>query len=299
MLKKQLIIRGWQMKHFIVKILDKLKDIYNKKSLYYLYFIGLATIIISIIPENEMSAIVLLLGFLIILVPTIYDSYMVTTKISQSKIVVFIINFILFYIIYGIAEILSKEHIRAVVNFMPDSYTTAIYFFAIFYIPCASIIIFIIISILFLIICFVLSILKDIGGEWVKSKLNGLQNYIVKRLDFKNKIHMTIFLSIGLYCGIILFVVIFIKAPSFYFSKYAPAIIHYTSYYKNDKICSKINEKYYIKILGDNLASISPFIGKINDSVIEQYNGHTRFFFPLLYRKNKEVEQDFIIKQCN
>ncbi|MGX3010852.1 hypothetical protein ACWIUD_04715 [Helicobacter sp. 23-1044] len=86
-------------------------------------------------------------------------------------------------------------------------------------------------------------------------------------------------------CGLfaILYVIgILAQKPAFYFSKYAPAIIHYTSYYENGKICSKINEKYYIKIFGDNLASISPFIGKINNG-IWQY----------------DKEKQFIIKQCN
>ncbi|MGX3010853.1 hypothetical protein ACWIUD_04720 [Helicobacter sp. 23-1044] len=76
------------------------------------------------------------------------------------------------YILYGIAEILSKEHIRTIVNFMPDSYTTAIYFFAIFYVTCISIILFMAISAFILMIYCVFSTLKDI--EFIKSLFSGL-----------------------------------------------------------------------------------------------------------------------------
>ena len=175
------------MNNFIQKILNMLKNLYNKKALYYLYFVGLAVIVVAFDFDDDTQIIVSLLGLFIVLVPAICDFYKIATKIIQNKVIIFIINFILFYIIYGVAEILSKEHIRVIVDFMPNSYTTTIYFFAIFYTLYISIVLFIIVLVLLLFVCFMFSMLKE--NKWVKK----LQDYIVKKFGFQNRTHMSVF----------------------------------------------------------------------------------------------------------
>lgn len=143
------------------------------------------------------------------------------------------------YIIYGIAEIISKEHIYNIINFIPDSYTTAIYSFKLFYMLHILIIMFMSFMTLLLCIYCIFSALKDI--KFIQNKLNKLEEYIVAKLDFKNKIHMVTFLLLGLFT-IFITIDTILQKPTLYFYKYAPIIIHYTSYYQNNTICSKINK---------------------------------------------------------
>lgn len=280
-------------------IWDKLQNLYEKRALYYLYFIGFAIVlIVAIVSESSDEMIALkVLGFFIILVPAVVDFCRIIANIINNQIVKFVITIIPFsYIIYGIAEFLSKEHIRAIVDFIPDSFTTAIYFFTMFYIFYVLGILFICFLLIALIAYIIFILLKDIKFVW--NILNKLEERIVRKFDFKNKIHMGAFCMFGL-VSIYFFIIIFIQTPSFYLYKYTSVIIHYTSYYENGTICSKIDKKYYIKTLGDNQVSISPFVGKINDNIIGQHNKDIHTFLFFAYRENEEVGQDFITRQCN
>lgn len=288
------------MDYFIKKICNRVTNIYNGISLYYLYFVGLVIVVIVVIAfkfDNEIQTILQLLGFLLILIPAIADLCRVAINMIKNKAVKSIIIIVPFsYIIYGVAEIISKEHIYSIVNFIPDSYTTAIYSFKLFYMLCILTIVFMFFMTLLLSVYCIFLTLKDI--KFIQNTLNKLEEYVLTKFGFKNKIHMTTFWFLGVFT-IFLTIDTILKTPTLYFYKYAPMIIHYTSYYQNNTICPQINKEYYIKTLGDNKASISPFIGKINDNMTGQYNKYTHIFFIFAYRENKEIGQNFITKQCD
>ncbi|EOH9602966.1 hypothetical protein ACME30_001736, partial [Campylobacter jejuni] len=61
----------------------------------------------------------------------------------------------------------------------------------------------------------------------------------------------------------------------------ASSIIHMTSYYQNNTICSKVSPNAYIHLLGDNKVSISPF--------------NEKFAFHL----DKNTLYKFMTKDCN
>lgn len=285
------------MSCFIQKIWDKLKNLYDKRALYYLYFVGLILMIFgSFYAKQEL----LVLGILTIFIPALADSYQIAKIFIDNKIIRFIITFIPpSCVIYGIAESLSKEHITTITHTIPDTYTTTIYFFTLFYTFFISIFLFV----LLLICLFFIYMLKDIilsvpSSETTLNVLSKANKYLVKKFGFKNIIHMECFLFIGSIAISILISTI-ASQISFYFYKYAPIIIHYTSYYENNTICSKIDKKYYIKTLGDNQVSISPFIGKMNDDIMGRHNEYTHTFLFLAYKENEEIGQNFITRQCN
>ena len=180
-------------------IWDKLQNLYEKRALYYLYFIGFAIVLIVAIVSKSSDGMIALkvLGFFIILVPAVVDFCRIIANIINNQIVKFVITIIPFsYIIYGIAEFLSKEHIRTIVNFIPDSFTTAIYFFTMFYIFYVLGILFICFLLIALIAYIIFTLLKDIKFVW--NILNRLeehiftQKFIIKRATLK----MLIFISL-------------------------------------------------------------------------------------------------------
>lgn len=67
-------------------IWDKLQNLYDKRALYYLYFVGFAIVfIVTIVSKSSDEMITLkVLGFFIILVSVVVDFYRIITKIHHK-----------------------------------------------------------------------------------------------------------------------------------------------------------------------------------------------------------------------
>lgn len=239
---------------------------------------------LSVIFYQTINPTLAFLSLLIMYIPAIADTYRIFKNILSNKYIRWLISVVLFYVIYGIAEVISKHEVYAITHAIPDTFTTAIYFFNIISIPLIAAVCFSIVALIVFAIYYITSIFIDIqlttSTKKFKEQINNTRDNISNKLGFENRRHLDMYSIFGIILILQAVVLIFVPIV-IYFERINPSILHYTSYYENKNICSKVDENLYIKPLGDNMVSVSPYI---------YHNG-----IPLL----KKELNDFSIMQCN
>ncbi|HIC3493740.1 TPA: hypothetical protein ACW4V7_000316 [Campylobacter coli] len=250
--------------------------IYIKNPFTLSYIIGIFVLILNVKINN---LIIITMGYLLLIIPAFIDLYKITKRINIAKIYNLLVSFELYYI----AEFFSRDIIYNIVGYTPDSYNYVINIFnIIIIIPVIIICIMLILSLL-LATSFLLVILKEMFKTLFFLNLDFLVqkifNFIIKTTHFKNKVHICFFIFFGV--TVILQCLSFSTLGYFYVFNFTPNIIHMTSYYQNNTICSKVSPNAYIHLLGDNRVSISPF--------------NEKFAFHL----DKNTLYKFMTKDCN
>ncbi|MBZ7974608.1 hypothetical protein H2252_04365 [Campylobacter sp. RM9754] len=239
------------------------------------YIAGIFVLILSVKINNLIIAIV---GYILLIIPAFIDLYQIIKRINIAK----IYNLLVFFGLYCIAEFFSRDIIYNKVDYTPDSYSYAINIFNIIIIIPIIIICIMFALLLLLIASFLLAILKEMFKTLFFTNLDFLVqkifNFIIKTTHFKNKVHICFFIFFGV--AVILQCLSFSTLGYFYVFNFTSNIIHMTSYYQNNTICSKVSPNAYIHLLGDNKVSISPF--------------NEKFVFHLDKNRDK-----FITRDCN
>lgn len=234
------------------------------------------------------------LAFGIIALFCAYDTYRLVVRLAKKSLLLKLVLYVCVpYVSYGIADLLAQEYIVAITHTMPDVYNLATYFLAILFVPYVIICFVMLIPLIFFVIAVVLLFLKIFGLDSIVSRA---RNCIVAYFGLRNAAHVNylVFGSVILY-----FVVTFLFYSIFnVFDKYNSPFIHYTSYYKNNQTCSKVDKEFYIRTLGDNQVSISPFIGKMRTIGVE-INKESTHSFLLLFEYGDNGNKKFITTLCN
>lgn len=153
---------------------------------------------------------------------------------------------------YGIfqiaAESLARYHIYHIVGFIPDNFILSIRALNLFY----SLFIIVICIICLIYLLFIAFIIIDYSKS--------LKNKLVEYFQFTSKLHLTFYIIMG-FSSIILTISLTMGKLT-QISVYAPHLIYYLDYYlnntpNNEKICSKIDNNFQIKLLGDNKVSVA------------------------------------------
>ncbi|EAI6780008.1 hypothetical protein FUD75_08730, partial [Campylobacter jejuni] len=226
----------------------------------------------------KINKFICIIGFILILILGFLDLYQVIKRVNFAK----IYNLLIFFGLYYIAEFFSRHIIYTTVNYMPDSYNYAINIFNIIHI----ILIITILTTFILLLIIAVSLLIYMLPNLLKIIFLNLDfltqkpiDYIIQKTHFKNRTH--IFCSIFYGILSIFYFLFFLMFGYFQILNIASSIIHMTSYYQNNTICSKVSPNAYIHLLGDNKVSISPF--------------NEKFAFHL----DKNTLYKFMTKDCN
>lgn len=220
-------------------------------------------------------------GWILVLLPyCVYDTYRLVVRLTtKSPLMKLILYVFVPYMSYGIADFLAQEYVVTITHTMPDVYKSAVYFliipFILFVIVCFVCLIYVLV---FFGISIVLLPCEVLGCDSIVSRV---RNCVVVYLGLRNSMHVNylMFGSVAL-C----FVVTFLLSLAFdVFDRYNSEFIHYTSYYKNNQTCSKVDKEFYIRTLGDNQVSVSPFKGKMPMINVEgnSDNGNKKFITTL------------------
>ncbi|EAI1080143.1 hypothetical protein HT378_001749, partial [Campylobacter coli] len=229
----------------------------NKK-LYYGYYLGFSILvvpyIISIILDKNWwfeHISYIYPGFIAILISAIFDTVRIFKilylKFSNSKFIKVLLWFLGLSFSYGIfqiaAESLARYHIYHIVGFIPDNFILSIRALNLFY----SLFIIVICIICLIYLLFIAFIIIDYSKS--------LKNKLVEYFQFTSKLHLTFYIIMG-FSSIILTISLTMGKLT-QISVYAPHLIYYLDYYlnntpNNEKICSKIDNNFQIKLLGDN-----------------------------------------------
>ncbi|EHJ4710469.1 hypothetical protein P0J99_001679, partial [Campylobacter coli] len=232
----------------------------NKK-LYYGYYLGFSILvvpyIISIILDKNWwfeHISYIYPGFIAILISAIFDTVRIFKilylKFSNSKFIKVLLWFLGLSFSYGIfqiaAESLARYHIYHIVGFIPDNFILSIRALNLFY----SLFIIVICIICLIYLLFIAFIIIDYSKS--------LKNKLVEYFQFTSKLHLTFYIIMG-FSSIILTISLTMGKLT-QISVYAPHLIYYLDYYlnntpNNEKICSKIDNNFQIKLLGDNKVS--------------------------------------------
>ncbi|EAM0467580.1 hypothetical protein JS458_001787, partial [Campylobacter coli] len=232
-------------------------DKLNKK-LYYGYYLGFSILvvpyIISIILDKNWwfeHISYIYPGFIAILISAIFDTVRIFKilylKFSNSKFIKVLLWFLGLSFSYGIfqiaAESLARYHIYHIVGFIPDNFILSIRALNLFY----SLFIIVICIICLIYLLFIAFIIIDYSKS--------LKNKLVEYFQFTSKLHLTFYIIMG-FSSIILTISLTMGKLT-QISVYAPHLIYYLDYYlnntpNNEKICSKIDNNFQIKLLGDN-----------------------------------------------
>lgn len=200
-------------------------------------------------------------------VPSIIFAFLIDSKwliynIAKTKIGQ-IMYAVLAYFAYTIAEVFSKNIIYTLTSVDPEQFESAIKFMVgLYFIPAWATIIFFVLSVIIMLMSFFLIILQlfySLFGKISVSKT--IQNKIISYL--KNKFHAhkyIVYHMVFFTIGLMLFSTIYLSFINEMFrmipeKKIASIILSNTSYYKNQS-CQKIPSITYIKLVGDNKASI-------------------------------------------
>ncbi|EDK8189008.1 hypothetical protein LG474_001706, partial [Campylobacter coli] len=233
----------------------------NKK-LYYGYYLGFSILvvpyIISIILDKNWwfeHISYIYPGFIAILISAIFDTVRIFKilylKFSNSKFIKVLLWFLGLSFSYGIfqiaAESLARYHIYHIVGFIPDNFILSIRALNLFY----SLFIIVICIICLIYLLFIAFIIIDYSKS--------LKNKLVEYFQFTSKLHLTFYIIMG-FSSIILTISLTMGKLT-QISVYAPHLIYYLDYYlnntpNNEKICSKIDNNFQIKLLGDNKVSV-------------------------------------------
>ncbi|EAL7682318.1 hypothetical protein DVI91_07560, partial [Campylobacter coli] len=231
-------------------------DKLNKK-LYYGYYLGFSILvvpyIISIILDKNWwfeHISYIYPGFIAILISAIFDTVRIFKilylKFSNSKFIKVLLWFLGLSFSYGIfqiaAESLARYHIYHIVGFIPDNFILSIRALNLFY----SLFIIVICIICLIYLLFIAFIIIDYSKS--------LKNKLVEYFQFTSKLHLTFYIIMG-FSSIILTISLTMGKLT-QISVYAPHLIYYLDYYlnntpNNEKICSKIDNNFQIKLLGD------------------------------------------------
>ncbi|EFT8709128.1 hypothetical protein MGZ98_001022 [Campylobacter coli] len=234
----------------------------NKK-LYYGYYLGFSILvvpyIISIILDKNWwfeHISYIYPGFIAILISAIFDTVRIFKilylKFSNSKFIKVLLWFLGLSFSYGIfqiaAESLARYHIYHIVGFIPDNFILSIRALNLFY----SLFIIVICIICLIYLLFIAFIIIDYSKS--------LKNKLVEYFQFTSKLHLTFYIIMG-FSSIILTISLTMGKLT-QISVYAPHLIYYLDYYlnntpNNEKICSKIDNNFQIKLLGDNKVSVA------------------------------------------
>ncbi|ENP7570062.1 hypothetical protein ACY3CA_001004 [Campylobacter coli] len=234
----------------------------NKK-LYYGYYLGFSILvvpyIISIILDKNWwfeHISYIYPGFIAILISAIFDTVRIFKilylKFSNSKFIKVLLWFLGLSFSYGIfqiaAESLARYHIYHIVGFIPDNFILSIRALNLFY----SLFIIVICIICLIYLLFIVFIIIDYSKS--------LKNKLVEYFQFTSKLHLTFYIIMG-FSSIILTISLTMGKLT-QISVYAPHLIYYLDYYlnntpNNEKICSKIDNNFQIKLLGDNKVSVA------------------------------------------
>ncbi|EIO9635895.1 hypothetical protein LRJ71_000929 [Campylobacter coli] len=237
-------------------------DKLNKK-LYYGYYLGFSILvvpyIISIILDKNWwfeHISYIYPGFIAILISAIFDTVRIFKilylKFSNSKFIKVLLWFLGLSFSYGIfqiaAESLARYHIYHIVGFIPDNFILSIRALNLFY----SLFIIVICIICLIYLLFIVFIIIDYSKS--------LKNKLVEYFQFTSKLHLTFYIIMG-FSSIILTISLTMGKLT-QISVYAPHLIYYLDYYlnntpNNEKICSKIDNNFQIKLLGDNKVSVA------------------------------------------
>lgn len=235
------------------------------------------------------------LAFGIIALFCAYDTYRLVVRLTtKSPLMKLILYVFVPYMSYGIADFLAQEYVVTITHTMPDVYKSAVYFliipFILFVIVCFVCLIYILV---FFGISIVLLPCEMLGCDSIVSRV---RNCIVAYFGLRNAAHVN-YLVLGSVA--LCFVVTFLLSLAFnVFDRYNSEFIHYTSYYKNNQTCSKVDKEFYIRTLGDNQVSISPFIGKMRTIGVE-INKESVHSFLLLFEYGDNGNKKFITTLCN
>ncbi|EFS5418262.1 hypothetical protein HXS04_001726, partial [Campylobacter coli] len=193
-------------------------------------------------------------GFIAILISAIFDTVRIFKilylKFSNSKFIKVLLWFLGLSFSYGIfqiaAESLARYHIYHIVGFIPDNFILSIRALNLFY----SLFIIVICIICLIYLLFIAFIIIDYSKS--------LKNKLVEYFQFTSKLHLTFYIIMG-FSSIILTISLTMGKLT-QISVYAPHLIYYLDYYlnntpNNEKICSKIDNNFQIKLLGDNKVS--------------------------------------------
>ncbi|EOX7446351.1 hypothetical protein LZW04_00205 [Campylobacter coli] len=237
-------------------------DKLNKK-LYYGYYLGFSILvvpyIISIILDKNWwfeHISYIYPGFIAILISAIFDTVRIFKilylKFSNSKFIKVLLWFLGLSFSYGIfqiaAESLARYHIYHIVGFIPDNFILSIRALNLFY----SLFIIVICIICLIYLLFIAFIIIDYSKS--------LKNKLVEYFQFTSRLHLTFYIIMG-FSSIILTISLTMGKLT-QISVYAPHLIYYLDYYlnntpNNEKICSKIDNNFQIKLLGDNKVSVA------------------------------------------
>lgn len=195
-------------------------------------------------------------GFIAILISAIFDTVRIFKilylKFSNSKFIKVLLWFLGLSFSYGIfqiaAESLARYHIYHIVGFIPDNFILSIRALNLFY----SLFIIVICIICLIYLLFIAFIIIDYSKS--------LKNKLVEYFQFTSKLHLTFYIIMG-FSSIILTISLTMGKLT-QISVYAPHLIYYLDYYlnntpNNEKICSKIDNNFQIKLLGDNKVSVA------------------------------------------
>lgn len=268
---------------------DKNLYLVAKNYYYWLYIIGLAGIVgmtVFFIHFNQFSIAFLILPTISIFIPTVIDLSKIIKRLliyfKKLQYMLYLFCFLVGYIIYGFSTILSKEYISLILKVLPDTYTDAIYWFNLLFSFIIILCLILFLSIIMPFLYFTIRILVDIPlkllyvlyaplGNFFNQQIQKISTYITNTavffFGFHHKTHFRCFiLSITIFIAIALPYILtstitFIEKNSLY-------IIHYTSYFQNYSTCKKISNNAYIKLLGENQVSVSPFKNKSLSSLI-------------------------------
>lgn len=200
-------------------------------------------------------------------VPLIILAFLIDAKwliynIAKTKIGK-IMYAVLAYFAYTIAEVFSKNIIYTLTSVDPEQFGSAIKFMiGLYFIPAWATIIFFVLSAIIMFMSFFLIILQFFYSLLGKLPVFiTIQNKIITYLHIKLHVHKYIvFHMVFFTIGLILFSTIYLSFINKMFriipeKRIASIILSNTSYYKNQS-CQKIHNNQYIKLVGDNKASI-------------------------------------------
>ncbi len=264
------------------------------KSYYYLLYLSWIPLIAKYFyhPHNQPYNIFLALTAVGIFIPTIIDLLKIINQLlryfKKLQYILYMLCFIISCIIYGISTTLSKEYISLILKVSPDSYIDAIYWFSLYFsfIIVSSLIMlfFTAIPTLYLAITILIDSLLNLLyalysplGNFFTSQVNKISMNIREFFGFYNTMHFLCFIFTA-----ILFIVIslsYIPISTINFvEKNSLYIIHYTSYFQNYNTCKNVDSNAYIKLLGDNQVSISPFKDKSLSLLITNNSTKNNFY---------------------
>lgn len=227
----------------------------NKLKYFHIYFFAILVMALNHILINNYNNISIFntvnyICIILIFLVAMYDFVRIVAIIYKIK----FIKTIFIYIgipIYFIADLISRQFFAYKLSMFPDNFKEFIYISNfINYIMLWFLCIFILWFIYFILSITIFSICK----------FKSLKIKFLNFFGFKNNLHYECF-SISSYIVAMVCSSIIIIIYCVYINNYTK-VLHFVSYYRNGNICKNISSDSYIKDLGNDKISISPYIYK-------------------------------------